>query len=319
MEAREADLAPPAGLDADSLPEGWRDQLAFRYGHAAHRVLAVAAERPELAAPIVAGQPDLLAEVVVAARLEQARSLGDVLLRRTRLALLAAPELRTPGSVAPAAAALGAELGWDRDRIARGGGGLARCPRRRGRRPGRRRNRRFHGLRRTGRPAACRYPSPPHGHPRKSATCPISTARRRARHRALPHARREELIAAITERDPDAIRARAGARRSRPRSRGAGRAPPAPAPRAQRTSRPRNATRGPAATARTSPTTRASRSAASSTSRLAVTASSGSPGSSRPRRTSTSRRRRSAAARCSAATRSPARPASRAAASAIRP
>jgi glycerol-3-phosphate dehydrogenase len=118
MEAREADLAPPAGLDADSLPEGWRDLLAFRYGHAAHRVLDLAAERPELAAPIVPGQPDLLAEVVVAARFEQARSLGDVLLRRTRLALLAAPELRTPGSVAPAAAALGAELGWDRDRIA---------------------------------------------------------------------------------------------------------------------------------------------------------------------------------------------------------
>ncbi len=118
MEARDADLEPPAGLDAGMLPEGWRELLAFRYGHAARAVLAVAAERPELAGPIVPGQPDLLAEVAVAARLEQARSLADVLLRRTRLGLLAAPQLRSAESVAAAAAALGAELGWDRERIA---------------------------------------------------------------------------------------------------------------------------------------------------------------------------------------------------------
>ena len=50
----------------------------------------VAAERGELAQPIVAdGPPDLLAEAVHAARHEQARSVGDVLLRRTRLGLLA--------------------------------------------------------------------------------------------------------------------------------------------------------------------------------------------------------------------------------------
>jgi glycerol-3-phosphate dehydrogenase len=118
MEASEADLEPPDGLDPDALPEGWRDLLAFRYGHAARQVLAAAAERPELARPIVEGQPDLLAEVAVAARAEQARSLADVLLRRTRLALLAAPQLRTPESVQAAAGTLGAELGWGDERIA---------------------------------------------------------------------------------------------------------------------------------------------------------------------------------------------------------
>ncbi|MCB0876265.1 MAG: glycerol-3-phosphate dehydrogenase/oxidase [Solirubrobacterales bacterium] len=117
MEAREADLETPEGVDAASLPPGWREQLAFRYGHAARQVLALAAERPELAGPIIPGMPDLLAEVAIAARLEQAGSLADVLLRRTRLALLAAPELRSPESVAPAARVLGAELGWDRGRI----------------------------------------------------------------------------------------------------------------------------------------------------------------------------------------------------------
>jgi glycerol-3-phosphate dehydrogenase len=56
----------------------------------------------------------LLAEAVLAARLEQARSVADVLLRRTRLGILAAPELRTARAVRPVADALGSELGWSR-------------------------------------------------------------------------------------------------------------------------------------------------------------------------------------------------------------
>ena len=69
-------------------------QLAFRYGHAARHVLALVRERPELGEPIVDGRPDLLAEAVIAARLEQARSVADVILRRTRLGLVAASQLR---------------------------------------------------------------------------------------------------------------------------------------------------------------------------------------------------------------------------------
>ena len=91
---------------------------AFRYGHAGRNVLALLVDRPELGAPIVDGLPDMLAEVVVAARLEQARSVGDVLLRRTRLGLLAAPQLRTAESVGAIASTLGAELGWDEGRVA---------------------------------------------------------------------------------------------------------------------------------------------------------------------------------------------------------
>ncbi len=81
----------------EGVPEASYQALASRYGHAAHEVLALArAGSPahrELAQPIVAGLPDLLAEVALAARREQARSIGDVLLRRTRLGLLAAREL----------------------------------------------------------------------------------------------------------------------------------------------------------------------------------------------------------------------------------
>ena len=69
------------------------------------------------AAPIVPGRPDLMAEVAIAARYEQARSVADVLLRRTRLGLLAAPQLRDADSVRPLAATLGAELGWSEAEI----------------------------------------------------------------------------------------------------------------------------------------------------------------------------------------------------------
>jgi len=112
MEARPDDLSAPEGVGEESVR-----QLAFRYGHATRTVLDLAWRDPSLAAPIVEGRPDLLAEVVIAARLEQARTVADVLLRRTRLGILAAPQLRTADSVAPIAERLGGELGWSRRRV----------------------------------------------------------------------------------------------------------------------------------------------------------------------------------------------------------
>jgi glycerol-3-phosphate dehydrogenase len=93
--------------------------LAARYGHAAENVLEVAGERPELAEPILPGLPDLLAEAQVAVRHEQARSVGDVLLRRTRLALLDGRRLVAPECDAPARVAreLARHLGWDDARV----------------------------------------------------------------------------------------------------------------------------------------------------------------------------------------------------------
>ena len=80
-------------------------------------MLNVASERGELAQPLIPGLPDLLAEAPFAARHEQARSVGDVLLRRTRLGLLAGREL-CAGEDVPrrVARAVGAELGWDERR-----------------------------------------------------------------------------------------------------------------------------------------------------------------------------------------------------------
>ncbi len=81
----------------EGVPDDSYRALADRYGHGAHDVLALAADRGELAQPIVPGLPDLLAEAALASRREQARSIGDVMLRRTRLGLLAARELTRSG------------------------------------------------------------------------------------------------------------------------------------------------------------------------------------------------------------------------------
>ncbi len=113
-------------VDPDELPEvegvppGSYVALAGRYGYAAGKVLETAASRGELAQPIVPGLPDLLAEAPFAARNEQARTVGDVLLRRTRVGLLAGRELVAPGGPVPlrVARALAGELGWDDARIA---------------------------------------------------------------------------------------------------------------------------------------------------------------------------------------------------------
>jgi glycerol-3-phosphate dehydrogenase len=119
--------ARPDDLESDlELPGGATEQLAFRYGHAARAVLDLCEERPELAEPIVPGRPDLMAEVVVAARREQARTVGDVLLRRTRLGLVAEPGLRDGERVEVVASTLGEELGWSASRVSEEADGWSR-------------------------------------------------------------------------------------------------------------------------------------------------------------------------------------------------
>jgi glycerol-3-phosphate dehydrogenase len=112
--AGEGDLPDVPGVDEDS-----RALLAGRYGHAAREVLDLAAERPGLARRIVPDLPDLVAEAPFAATHEQARTVGDVLLRRTRLGLLAAPQLVGEDAPAPRAVAeaMAPDLGWDEQRV----------------------------------------------------------------------------------------------------------------------------------------------------------------------------------------------------------
>ena len=115
-----AAIDPAALPRVEGVPEEAYGSLASRYGHGARAVLRIASERGELAQVILSGLPDLLAEAPFAARHEQARSVGDVLLRRTRLGLIAGRRLYPRTSEAPlrVARAMGAELGWDERRVA---------------------------------------------------------------------------------------------------------------------------------------------------------------------------------------------------------
>ncbi len=85
-------------------------RLLGRYGTETDAVLAVAKGRPELLRPAVAGLPYIGAELVYAAREEMARTLDDVLARRTRAVIQRAYATM---EAAPAAASLLApELEW---------------------------------------------------------------------------------------------------------------------------------------------------------------------------------------------------------------
>jgi glycerol-3-phosphate dehydrogenase len=113
-------------VDPAMLPESTgvgaeaRAHLAGRYGLFAERVLEICAEDEDLCRPIVEGMPDLLVEAVVAARHEQARTVADVLLRRTRLGLLAGRRtIEQPDTALRVARAMAPERGWDPQEITR--------------------------------------------------------------------------------------------------------------------------------------------------------------------------------------------------------
>ena len=100
------------GFEAESEP----DHLAGRYGTEAGAVLDLVRADPALGEPLVPGLPYLNAEAVYAVRHEMARTLSDVLDRRTRARLLDRDAAET---AAPAVAALVAsDLGWSDEQIA---------------------------------------------------------------------------------------------------------------------------------------------------------------------------------------------------------
>jgi len=114
---RKAHQQPPDGAVAPWLKPASVQQLWRSYGANWQFVADLAAKEPLLAEPIVAGQDAVKAEVIFAVRHEMARSLCDVLARRTHVALLDPDQAR---SAAPAVAALMArELSWDDTETAR--------------------------------------------------------------------------------------------------------------------------------------------------------------------------------------------------------
>jgi glycerol-3-phosphate dehydrogenase len=103
------------------VDEESRAHLARRYGHAANLVIRLAAVDPALARRISPELPDIAAEAAFAVDHEQAHSVADVLLRRTRLGLLDARRLCEPGADGPVtvARAMAGQSGWDEGRVER--------------------------------------------------------------------------------------------------------------------------------------------------------------------------------------------------------
>ncbi|MEU3713578.1 glycerol-3-phosphate dehydrogenase/oxidase [Streptomyces catenulae] len=108
-----------AGYDAEAVAAsgGLAAHLGERYGTEARFVGDLIQDDPSLADPVVAGQPYTKAEVVYAARAELARSVDDVLSRRTRARLFARD---ASAEAAPVVGALlGQELGLTQDEVDR--------------------------------------------------------------------------------------------------------------------------------------------------------------------------------------------------------
>jgi glycerol-3-phosphate dehydrogenase len=102
--------AREAGLEVTAV-----ERLLRRHGDRTEDVLALVAADPALAAPLHPDGRVIRAEAVIAARDEGARSLGDLLIRRTRLAV----QTRDRGLACgrDAAALVAPVLGWDQARI----------------------------------------------------------------------------------------------------------------------------------------------------------------------------------------------------------
>ena len=97
-------------VDDRGLGAALRDHLASRYGSDAAEVIAMVLEDRALGDTLVPGLPYIRAEAVYAVRREMARTVDDVLSRRTRARLLARDASGT--AAADVGALMGDELGW---------------------------------------------------------------------------------------------------------------------------------------------------------------------------------------------------------------
>ncbi len=105
-----AGLARGSGLHRARI-----DHLLGRYGALVDELLALIAERPELAEPLAGAEDYLRVEVVHAVTHEGARHLDDVLTRRTRISIETFD--RGVHAARPAAELMAGALGWDPARL----------------------------------------------------------------------------------------------------------------------------------------------------------------------------------------------------------
>jgi glycerol-3-phosphate dehydrogenase len=99
----------------EKLSDETSRHLAFNYGSNCYQIVKLIREQEHLRAPVVEGLPQILAEIVYAVRSEMAVTLADVLVRRTRLAILAGEDSVRCASAA--AELMARELGWSDEEV----------------------------------------------------------------------------------------------------------------------------------------------------------------------------------------------------------
>jgi glycerol-3-phosphate dehydrogenase len=92
-----------------AMPRATVEYLAAHYGALARRVFALIEEEPALAEPLGTTRPDVAAQVVLACREEMARTVLDVVLRRTGIGTIGHPG---DDLLAAVADLMARELGW---------------------------------------------------------------------------------------------------------------------------------------------------------------------------------------------------------------
>jgi glycerol-3-phosphate dehydrogenase len=108
-----AELTARPDAVSRTVPAAAVTHLAERYGGEAHTLVAMIEREPHLGGRLVPGLPYLRAEAVYAARYEMARTLEDILARRTRAVLLARDA--SAAAADDVAALVADEMEWDAD------------------------------------------------------------------------------------------------------------------------------------------------------------------------------------------------------------
>jgi glycerol-3-phosphate dehydrogenase len=117
MSPDELTTIPERLSQTENLPLETTRHLLLDYGPDYRRLIELTHEDERLRARLVEGLPQILAEVVYAARFEMALTLADVMTRRTRLAMVAGTEALNCAAIA--ADSMARELGWGREQAER--------------------------------------------------------------------------------------------------------------------------------------------------------------------------------------------------------
>jgi glycerol-3-phosphate dehydrogenase len=110
-------IAPESLSQTENLPLETAQHLLRDYGPDYRRLIELTREDERLRGRLVEGLPQILAEVVYAARYEMALTLADVMTRRTRLAMVAGRAALNCAAIV--AGAMASELGWSGEQTER--------------------------------------------------------------------------------------------------------------------------------------------------------------------------------------------------------